>query len=43
MKKWNILRVVGVAGALVLITFGSFGNFFRTIKFGLARLNRRDE
>jgi hypothetical protein len=42
MKKWNALRVIGATGALILIVFGTLGNFFRTVKFGLAKISRRD-
>lgn len=43
MKKWNPFRIIGVVGALILIVFGSIGNFVRTMKFGLAKLSQKDE
>ena len=30
--KWTLLKLVGLAAAMVLILFGSFGNLWRTIK-----------
>ncbi|HEX9007810.1 MAG TPA: hypothetical protein VF837_00950 [Patescibacteria group bacterium] len=38
MKKWNLLRVTGLIAAAVLITFGSVGNFWRTMKTAWANL-----
>lgn len=42
MKKWSWLKIVGVVGAVVLITFGSMGNMLRTVKVAFARINSRD-
>jgi hypothetical protein len=41
MNKWNTFKVMGLAGAVVLIVFGSVGNLARTIKFGFVRIGQK--
>ena len=38
MKKWTMVRVMGVVMAMGLIAFGSIGNVLRTIKFALEKV-----
>jgi len=40
MKKWTLVRVLGVVVAMGLIAFGSIGNILRTIKFALEKVIR---
>jgi len=37
----NALKIVGLVGALFLVAFGNFHNFWRTVKLGLGRLNKQ--
>jgi len=41
MKKNNWLKAIGLVGAVFLVAFGSVGNFWRTIKLGLGKLDKQ--
>jgi hypothetical protein len=44
MKKKNdntAFKIVGLVGAVFLVAFGNFHNFWRTVKLGLGRLNKQ--
>lgn len=38
MKKWTLVRIMGMVAAMALIAFGSIGNVLRTIKFALEKV-----
>jgi hypothetical protein len=40
MKRWSAVRVFGLMVAVGLIIFGSIDNVWRTVKFGLEKLNK---
>ena len=46
MKKKNnntLLKVMGLVGALFLVSFGNIHNFWRTVKLGLSRLEKQNK
>jgi len=41
-KRSNALKIVGLVGAVFLVAFGGFHNFWRTVKLGLSRLEKQN-
>jgi hypothetical protein len=41
MKKWSFVKILGMIGAVILISFGSMGNFLRTIRLGWDRISQK--
>jgi len=40
-KSNNIFKIIGLVGAVFLVAFGGFHNFWRTVKLGWSRLDRQ--
>jgi hypothetical protein len=43
MKRNNLFKAMGLVGALFLVAFGGFNNFWRTVKLGWGKLNKQDK